>query len=423
MRVHIVGAGPTGMSIAWELLKFTEHDVILYDKKSSAGGSWWEPSVHTRDLHSHRAVFKTAFVNTRSLMDEMHMKWDDLFVGEKSNVYGTIFKSFGVKDYCVLVTLFVKVFTNPDMYRRKSLKESLGPMTHIGQRLIETITYIMDGVSWDVMTAYEFVQNFNHVALSPPQTQRVSGKVMCDEMQEALEAKGAHLRFGKTLKDVEYRTDGFTATFSDGERVSDGLLVMCVDHNATPTLIKDNWGPVHDKITSSAYDCINVLIDYDEPIEIKNTLELGMNSRWTILPEVLHDGKTVSCVLCKLTDEILTTSPDDLKLEVLKQMGLPKPKGVRIAWGAEWDGNRWHLKQSSGVLSTQGQIPFFGKSDRVALCGMMSHRHTPYASIEAAIEVGRRFCHGTFGTRKPLTTLLLTDVMKLLILLLLLIIY
>lgn len=38
MRVHIVGAGPTGMSIAWELLKFTEHDVILYDKKSSAGG-------------------------------------------------------------------------------------------------------------------------------------------------------------------------------------------------------------------------------------------------------------------------------------------------------------------------------------------------------------------------------------------------
>jgi len=28
MRVHIVGAGPTGMSIAWELLRSGDHEVI-----------------------------------------------------------------------------------------------------------------------------------------------------------------------------------------------------------------------------------------------------------------------------------------------------------------------------------------------------------------------------------------------------------
>jgi hypothetical protein len=350
----------------------------------------------------------------------MHMKWDDLFVNEKLTVYGTLFKSFGPKDYWVLVTLFMKVFTSPAVYRWKSLKDALGPMTPTGQRVMETLPYIMDGVSWDVMTAYEFVQNFNHVALSPPQTQRVSGKVMCDEMQEALEAKGARLRFGKALKDVEYRDDGFTATFEDDEKVSDGLLILCVDHNAAPRLIKDNWGPVHDKITGSAYDCINVLVDYDEPIKLEGPLALGMKSRWTILPEVLHDGKTVSCVLCNLTDEVLTMPPEDLKREVMKQVGLPKPRGARIAWGAEWDGKRWHLKQSAGVLSTQGQIPFYGKSARVALCGMMSHRHTPYASMEAAVEVGRRFCHGTFGTRKPVSPMLLTDVLKILIVFILL---
>lgn len=420
MRVHVVGAGPTGISIAWELLSFTDHEVILYDRKSSAGGSWWEPSVHTRDLHAHRAVFEGAFVNTRSLMSEMHMKWDDLFFREKSSVYGTFFKSFGPKDYWALTSLFVKVFISPDTYRWKSIRESIGPMTPQGQRLMETLPYVMDGVSWDVMTAYEFVQNINHVTMSTPQTQRVSGKVMCDDMQEALEAKGARLRFGKTLEDVEYRNDGFTATFSDGEQISDGLLVMCVDHNAAPGLIKDNWGPVHEKITGSAYDCINVLVDYDEPIELGDTLALSMKTRWTILPEVLHDGKTVSCVLCKLTDEILSTPPEELKRNVMEQVGLPKPRGVRIAWGAEWDGKRWHFKQSSGVLSTQGQIPFYGKSNSVALCGMMSHRHTPYASIEAAVEVGRRFCHGTFGTREPLTPLLLTDVLMLLIVFLLL---
>ena len=39
MRVHIVGAGPTGMSVAWELLRSSGHEVIIYDRKPSAGGA------------------------------------------------------------------------------------------------------------------------------------------------------------------------------------------------------------------------------------------------------------------------------------------------------------------------------------------------------------------------------------------------
>ena len=421
MRVHIVGAGPTGMAIAWEVLKFTDHEVTLYDKKPSAGGSWWEPSVHTRDLHAHRAVFNNAFVNTKSIFDEMHIKWDELFVDEKASAYGTIFETFGPRDYWALTSLCARVLSRPDVYRWKTLREALGPMTPQGQRLVETLSYLMDGVSWETMTAFEFVQNFNHVALSQPQTQRVSGKVMNDDMQEALEAKGASFRFNTALEDVDYRSDGFTATFSNGEEVSDGLLVLCVDHNAAPGIIKDNWGPIHENLKESAYDCINVLLDYDEPVELVDPLKLGMRSEWTILPEVLHDGKTVSCVLCDLTDNIRTTPPDELKREVMKQVGLSEPAGVRIAWGAKWDGTRWQFEQSAGVLSTRGQVPFYGKSTRVALCGMMSHRHTPYASIEAAVEVGRRFCHGTFGTRMPVRPLLLTDVLKLLIVFILLI--
>ena len=38
MRVHIIGAGPTGMSVAWEILRSTDHEVTIYDRKESAGG-------------------------------------------------------------------------------------------------------------------------------------------------------------------------------------------------------------------------------------------------------------------------------------------------------------------------------------------------------------------------------------------------
>jgi cation diffusion facilitator CzcD-associated flavoprotein CzcO len=71
MKVHIVGAGPTGMSLAWELLRSGDHEVTIYDRKMSAGGSWWEPDEEVRDLHAHRIVFDRAFVNTRSLS----MRW------------------------------------------------------------------------------------------------------------------------------------------------------------------------------------------------------------------------------------------------------------------------------------------------------------------------------------------------------------
>jgi len=119
------------------------------------------------------------------------------------------------------------------------------------------------------------------------------------------------------------------------------------------------------------------------------------------------------------------TNPEMLKSEVLKQLGLPSPKEMRIAWGAEWKGKRWEFSQSSGVLSLHGQLPFFGKCSKVAMCGMMSPRKTPYSSIEAAVEVSRALSHQQFGTREPLQPILLSQVISitLVILIVLILVY
>jgi cation diffusion facilitator CzcD-associated flavoprotein CzcO len=74
MKIHIIGAGPSGMSLAWEFLRAGNNDITIYDRKISAGGSWWEPDTESRDLHAHRIVFDEAFVNTQSLFSEMNIK-------------------------------------------------------------------------------------------------------------------------------------------------------------------------------------------------------------------------------------------------------------------------------------------------------------------------------------------------------------
>jgi hypothetical protein len=426
MKVHIVGAGPSGMSLAWEILRSGDHDITIYDRKSSAGGSWWEPTEEVRDLHAHRIVFDRAFVNTQSLFGEMGIRWDDIFEPVQKDIYGFLFRSLSLKDYGALTSLSARVLTKPQKYKGISLKEALGPLSGGGQRLLEHLPLIMDGVTWDVMSAWEFVKSFDHVALSKQYTQRVSGKVMCDAMQKALEDVGVEFEFEKELTSVEYMEDGYTAEFSDRTTIGDGMLFLCLDNSPALKLLGDNWGPdAEKKVRESTYGCINLLLDFDEPIELKDDLEIAATTKLNLQPVVLSDDKTVSCVICDLTEDILTTPPEELRTLILGELDVPLPREMRFGWGANWDGERWQFSQSSGVLSLHGQLPFFGKCPNVAMCGMMSPRNTPYSSFEAAVEVSRALSHKCFGTREPLNPLLLTQVvsMTLLVLIVLILIY
>jgi hypothetical protein len=426
MKVHIVGAGPTGMSLAWEILRSGEHDITIYDRKSSAGGSWWEPTEEVRDLHAHRIVFDKAFVNTQSLLGEMGIRWGDIFEPVNKGVYEFVFKSLNLKDYGALTSLSTRVLTQPNKYKGVSLKDALGQLSEGGQKILEHLPLLMDGVTWDVMTAYEFVKSFDHVALSKQYTQKVSGKVMCDAMQRALEDVGVGFEFEKELKEVEYLEDGYTAEFSDTTTISDGMLFLCLDNSPALKFLGDNWGPdALKKVQGSTYGAINILLDFDEPVEIKDEIEILMSTKLKLQPVVLSDGHTISCIICDLTEDILTTPPEELRTLVLGELDVPLPRAMRFGWGADWDGERWQFSQSSGVLSLHGQLPFFGKCPNVAMCGMMSPRNTPYSSIEAAVEVSRSLSHKCFGTREPLNPLLLTQILSitLLVLIVLILIY
>jgi hypothetical protein len=426
MKIHIVGAGPTGMSLAWEILRTGDHDVTIYDRKVSAGGSWWEPDVETRDLHAHRIVFDKAFVNTQSLFSEMNIDWNEIFqIVEKKSIFEFAFKSLGVKDYGTLISLFSRVLAQPQKFKGISVKDAVGPLSEKGRAYIEHLPLIMDGVTWDVMTAYEFVKNLDHTILSQMCTQKVSGKVMCDAMEEALINAGANFIFGTELMNVEYGEDDFVATFSDERTIDDGMLFLCLDNSPAMKFLGDNWGPDAIKqLQGSTYGAINVLIDYEETPVMKTDLEIATQTKWNLQPKVLFGTNTISCVICDLSEEILTSNPETIKEEVVKQLGLPEPVEMRIGWGAEWEveKERWSFSQSSGVLSLHGQLPFFGKCPKVAMCGMMSPRETPYSSIEAGTEVSRALSHECFGTRKPLKPLLLTQVLLFILVLLIVLI-
>lgn len=423
MKIHIVGAGPTGMSLAWEFLRAGDHDITIYDRKTSAGGSWWEPELEVRDIHAHRLVFDRAFINTRSLFKEMNIEWNDIFIPKNSSKHLTyVLKTLSLFDYTRLGVLYFRVLLQSEKYKSVSLKDAIGTLSESGKNTIEHLTLIMDGVDWETMSAYEFMKNLDHVALSKPYTQKFSGKPMCDMMEQVLIDNGVNFVFGNELTSIEYYDDGYSAKFANEDIINDGMLFLCIDNSPALKLLGDNWGPdAEKKVRYSTYGAINVLLDYESPMRLDSDLEIAATTEWKLQPVVLEDKKTISCVICKLTPEILGTDPDTLISTVLDQLKLPPPISARIGWGSTWNGEKWDFSQSSGVLSLHGPLPFFGKCTKVAMCGMMSPRQTPYSSMEASVEVSRMLSHKIFGTRKPSSPYLLSHVIVAVLIVLLLV--
>jgi hypothetical protein len=412
MKIHIVGAGPTGLSLAWEIVRSTDHEVTVYERKTSCGGSWWEPDTEVRDIHAHRVLFDQ-FVNARSFLKEMDLEWDELFQKISPDFYTYTLKKFEPKDYVAVVELFFRVMFTPEKYKSISLHDYFeNKLSDGGKKIIEHLPINIDGVTWKHMSTFEFIKTVDQLLFSTPYTQKVSGKIMNDAIEEKLLDAGVNFIFGSELQKIDYRDDGYEASFSDGTVSSDGMFFMCIDNSPALKLIGDNWGPLAEKkIRSATYGSICVLLDYDEFVRAGEELETLTTTKWNILVSNLPGTKTVSCVLCDLTKEILASEPDVIKREVIHQLGLPPPREIRIGWGSEWTaGEKWEFSQSSGVLGLNGQVPFFGKCPNVAMVGMMSYRDTAYSSIEAAVEVSRKLSHECFGTRRPIKKVTVSQV-------------
>ena len=429
MKVNIVGCGPTGMTIAWELSKLKGVEIHVYDKKPGPGGSWWEPD-DKRDLHAPKVLFDRCYVNFADLLNEMNIEWSELFGKMPSTPFDTsLIKKLTVGDYLKLTLLSVKVLAMPGRYRALSLHDAVGEMSPDGQKLISSLPFIMDGVSWDVMTAYEFVMAADWIGLSNMRGQTVSGAVMSRQMETALVSKGVRFHYNQEAVSVTYGDLYHDVRFADSDEVVTGdFLVLAVDHGPARGLIGDNWGPeAHGILRETQYQCVTLLLEYEEPVELKSEISYAAKTPWNIIVSQLADRKTVSVVLCNMESEsphtglsVSETPADDLIDEVRRQTGLPNAPH-RLCWGSDWVDNRWVHTQTSGVLSKRGQIPFLGNCPQVALCGMMSPRGIPFASIEAAVEVGRTFTRDHFGVgqvRKPLMLTQLFIIMLIVILIL-----
>lgn len=383
MAINIIGAGPTGVTIAWELSGMG-HEVHVWEKHDTCGGSWWEPE-DVRDMHAPRVLFKRAYINFRNILKEMGLKWDDYFTKSDSveKSLDAVIKYFSFKEYLKILKLIIKSKSDPEWAKSTTLYEFFNGSAN---PLIEVLPMVIDGVTWDRMTIWEFVDSIDTTLMSTPYTQNGSGRKMGKDMELALKSRSVIFHFNEELMDINYKDDSYMATFRSGKTISDDTMILAIDPGPAKLFVKDNWGPdakiTLDEIT---YGSVNVLLFYEDPPIIETDVGVLAENGGKIFP-VWIEQNILSCSIFRPCG----IPPERLVSWVCRMIGAPLPDDQKICWGSKWNGSIWEYEQTGGIY-TPNPIPVWGKCPHVAMVGMMSPREISFASIEAAVEVGRRF--------------------------------
>jgi hypothetical protein len=398
MAINIIGAGPTGMTIAWELSRMGK-EVHVWEKHDTCGGSWWEPEGG-RNMHAPRVLFRHAFVNFRTILTEMGLVWEDYFTHSDaiSKSINASLKYFSLSDYYKLFKLFVNAKTDPTWAKSTTIRDEMkDALSDDGEKLLSVMPIAIDGIGWERMTVWEFVDSLDTTLISTPYTQRVSGRKMGMDMQMCLEDNGVIFHFNEELVDMTYKENSFMALFKSGKTIGTGEFILAVDPGPAKKFIKNNWGDVHHILDEISYGCVHVLMDFKEKPNIQTDIEVLAENEGDILP--VWEGDLLSCAIYKPLG-----IPESHLIEwIVRTLKIPHPDDYVVCWGSKWNGTTWEHEQTSGIY-TGTPINTTGKCPNVHMVGMMSPREIPFASIESAVEVGRRFVMVKYNGRCPIYT-------------------
>ena len=402
MRIHIIGAGPTGISLAWALSHSQLYEPILYDKHALIGGSWREPSATQRNLHSHRLVFKGAYVNFEDLLSQMGLNFDKYFKPTaKSASFRFLAKRLKVYDFLAIGLLYARTMITSSSATVDESLQSLRVSPECLQ-VHNTLCYAIDGVPSATMTINEYARSIDKTLLYTPHDQRVSGHVMCKDMEAALRARGVQEHYNTELIKANLDAQLFTLTSPQGTfelSARDDVVILALDAKPLQGLIGGQVCIPEDGM----YGSLSLVFSFDEIVNFSEDdfYHIAHDTPWHLLCSKLAGNTELNVVIC----DAVTPSPISRKTsvqsgeiplvqEVWRQLTtmkkLPKYNKSAVCWGASWNTTKqlWEHSQSANVITKSGTVDF-AVAPNVFACGMLSARSTPFASIEAAVEVSR----------------------------------
>ena len=409
--LSIFGAGPTGLTLAWIYAK-QGRKVVVYDKYKNVGGSWatkWtEDGLFTQ--HSPQ-ILTSAYVNTFDLFDEMKIDKSRFLQPYKSSWTNM---DLGAGDVFVLGLAYMDYMVrNLDHI---TVNEYLGnSLSDRGQRAIESVCYLLDGIPPSTMTMGELLGTFDQTAFYSTLEMSKATDDPIDGMgtlwKRALDELGVEFKFNTELVAIEY--DGFNLVANVvGGRITihrPDELVLSIDPRGIVGVLDKSpdvnwsWGKnARTHLTKGMYHSLSIQFHFDEDdLYVTPETANGTSTAFGIIcvkvpSSVTRSGSTLSSTILNL-EHVTGMDAESVKRESWRQIRLANPhlpempRSITIGEGTEYDTGKWKFDLSAAARTTLGPFPSRGIIHHISIVGPVNDRRFKATTMEAAVEAAKLF--------------------------------
>lgn len=440
---HIIGAGPTGLALAWYLSN-DGHNVTIYEKARSVGGTWRTNFVDSYYSHHSPQIILQAYYNTFDLWKQMNIDTTQFLEPYKTIFYDVILKNTNLLDKIYIALGYIKYIFCQNAFRRITLSELYSnKLSDKGHQTMEAIAYGLDGVPMTTMTAYEFytfvdeilVNNRNIYEMKLPSTDKngYGDQMMTKLLENGVKFKFDHevLKININRSPTKQQNKAYTVSIKINDK--DDIVIDTNDHlilamdplnilkviNNSDEEIKQNWKLLNEKLNEGLYYPISIQIHFKQEIDIQQYKTIGNNLEWGIisspLPSTTSSTNTLSCcVLNKLAyssyieKRVIECNEDEFVEEVLRQLKIDRSDIIRctFSYGSRYE-DEWKFSSSAAVHGTSGYLDPTGKLSNISIVSPINNRQMPITSMEAATEAAKLFCGKRLIKRQKLSNIII----------------
>ena len=278
MKVAVIGGGPCGSYIAFQLAK--QHEVTLYEQESVLCGCWATKRVDGYFTEHAPRVWFDNYKNSIEFLKEIDIDFEEdfFFVHNvfRNFITGNIY-NFNLSDLFYLTYLYIA----PESFHQgKSVKDVFKYFSKSGKLQLEEYCYLWDGVPPDQFSLQTFTQTFDTFLLYNMYLPKQDSDIWYEpKLKQALKKRNVSVFLNHKLNFIKDQN-----IFINNKKVIADAYVICIppkpfmdilersDENA-----KQNWGDykiLQEKLKTNYYTAVGIQYHFEKRIFYKNTKHL-----------------------------------------------------------------------------------------------------------------------------------------------------
>lgn len=435
-KIAIVGAGPTGLSLAHYISKYTDYSITVFDREAEIGGCHRVRRVDDKFTEHGPRVYSSNYLNFKRILNEIGTDFKNHFVVYNFTILGMSLETIREFSFRELFLLMLQFF---GLFFQKNLESVLdfclrNNFSEKAKGHLDRLCRLTDGAGIERYTVFELMQLPN---------QHVFYKIY--QPNEPNDEKGSWLSIWKYYlesKNVKFRLNQKIESIEELENF-DKIFFAVPPASFSPLFNNVVFSEFSKETDYIVY--IPITFHYSQKFDLQSIRGVVEND-WGVIWVVLSDyfegspGVLISAAISK-TDSISKTTGktanestrEELKIETFRQIketltNLPDPEVSLISPGVYFEDEIYKTVDNAFVLSSTVSKKYYPPkiNDRIYTVGTHNgNSYNYFTTLESAVSNGLSLVHDLFPESKKekvLKPFQLTDLIRFIFIILVLIV-